>query len=86
MDANLFLESLVPGDSLRLRDGTLKHIRTRDWTFFRRLRENRLLLIQEGKPLSIQVGDIDWEEYKFWRTEMREPGRKGDFSEGKSES
>ncbi len=64
MDASVYFEILVPGDSLRLREDKLKHIRTRDWTFFRRISGNRLLLLHKGKPLSIHVSDIDWEKFQ----------------------
>lgn len=63
MDVNLFFEILVPGDSLRLRKDKLKNIRPRDWTFFRRIKGNRLLLLHKGKPLSIHASDIDWGKY-----------------------
>ena len=62
-----FLEFLLPGDSLRLRNDRLTNIRIRKWTFFRKLKRNkkdRLLLLYKGRTLTVKAEDIDWESYR----------------------
>ena len=64
MDKNIFPEFLFSEDILRLRKNRLKHIRKRIWAFFRRIGENRLLLINERRPLAFHVRNVDWESFR----------------------
>jgi hypothetical protein len=64
MNKDILSPSLLPGDVLRLRPNRLKHIRRRNWTFFRRIGGGRLLLLNERQPLSTHARNIDWETFR----------------------
>ena len=64
MDKILIPQFLLPGDSLRLRKNRLKHIRKRNWIFFRKIGAGRILLMNERQPLLIHARNVDWETFR----------------------
>jgi hypothetical protein len=57
------LKSLKKGDRLRLRDETLKHVKTRDWLFDSVESKTEIVLMHQYQMygLIVQIDDIDWE-------------------------
>lgn len=67
-----FLKFLTPGDSIRLRDDALPHVKIREWAFKGIDRNNTVLLnyTEQGYTLEVGEEDIDWETYR--KTKERE--------------
>ena len=61
-----FLQSITPGERVRLRDGVLKRIQTREWIFSRVEKDGIILILVEGGDFGLEVKgeDIDWEAYR----------------------
>jgi hypothetical protein len=58
------LRLLKPGERLRLKEGALRHVKTREW-IFQRIEDEALFLVQENGyyGVFVQSGQIDWQEY-----------------------
>ncbi len=57
--------SLSPGDSIRLKTGTLPHVKIRTWEF-KGFEENKIVLFHKAKNYTLEAegNEIDWEEYR----------------------
>lgn len=60
------VESIIPGERLRLRDDAYTHIQTREWIFNRAEKDNRIFLVDESGSFgwNIKIDDVDWEAYR----------------------
>jgi hypothetical protein len=62
----LFLNSIPPGNKVRLRDDVYQHVKIREWIFTGLEKDGTILLSYEthGYIWEAKVEDIDWEEYR----------------------
>ncbi len=60
-----FLNRIVPGQTLKLREGAYKHLKEREW-IFNRIEEGKIYLLHESKAYGIVVGidEIDWSRFE----------------------
>lgn len=61
-----FLNRIIPGQRLRLREGAYRHIREREW-IFNRIEDNKIYLLHDSRAYGILVEaeDIDWGKYNM---------------------
>ncbi len=61
--SNIRLDSTLSGKPLRLREGSYKQLREREW-IFNRMENNLIFLIHKNGAYGVVVGieDIDWNE------------------------
>jgi hypothetical protein len=62
----LFLNSIPPGNKVRLQDDVYQHVKIREWIFTGLEKDGTILLSYEthGYIWEAKVEDIDWEEYR----------------------
>ncbi len=61
-----FLESLRPGDEVRLKESALRHVRTRAWIFLERDEKDDTAVVQHKSGnfcMHVKEEEIDWEAY-----------------------
>jgi len=53
------------GETLRLKEGRLPHLKIREWEF-RTIEKGKVILLAHGKGynLIVKAQDIDWESYR----------------------
>ena len=61
-----FLNSILPGGKVRLRDDVYTHVKIREWIFTGFEAKDTILLSYEthGYIWEAKVNDIDWDEYR----------------------
>jgi hypothetical protein len=71
------LKTITRGESLKLRDGALPHVKIRNWEFLEIDKNGIILLSHRGKgyTLEIKEDDIDWEDYQKNKEERGEVKR-----------
>ena len=61
-----YLESVIPGEVLILRDDVLKHLKTREYIYERKEIDNTIFILHKSGSFGLHVKkeDIDWEAYQ----------------------
>ncbi len=65
MSSHIF-KSLTPGDELKLKEGVLKHVKTREWIFLEKEEKDDTAVVthKSGKfYMHLKEEDIDWGQY-----------------------
>ncbi len=67
------VNSVVPGERLRLRDDVYRRMRPREWVFKRMEPDDRLLLVNESGIFGwdVKIDDIDWSAYEANKTQAK---------------